>query len=307
LALVRIGTSGWSYKEWEGVFYPRDDTEKLSFYSKAFKTVEIDSTFYSYPKKAMVQACARITPDDFVFSARVPKLITHDKGMDVGKGVGEDLMRFLYDMRYLEDAGKLGPLIFQVPSSFKYEDGLGRLIDFFGALPADLKLAVEFRDRSWRRPETWDLLRQCKIANVISDSPQLPPDPVVTADFAVVMWHGRGRNPWTDYRYSDAEIDEWVPRLKEIEGRAKEVYGYFGNRFRANAVENALRLIGRLGLASEGQKELEARVTRAIQLKAMRYAKKPSRQGDAGKRHRSGPEGPPSDRASADGAQEPRP
>ncbi|MGA2200027.1 MAG: DUF72 domain-containing protein, partial [Nitrososphaerales archaeon] len=63
MTVIRLGTSGWSYKEWEGVFYPRDDTSKLAFYSKVFKTVEIDSTFYAYPKKAMIQACARITPD----------------------------------------------------------------------------------------------------------------------------------------------------------------------------------------------------------------------------------------------------
>ena len=272
MTVIRLGTSGWSYKEWEGVFYPRDDTSKLAFYSKVFKTVEIDSTFYAYPKKAMIQACARITPDDFVFSVRVPKLITHDKKLDVQKGVGEDLMDFLYDLRPLEDTGKLGPLIFQLPRSFRYEDGLRRLIDFFGALPADLKVAVEFQNRSWRRPETWDLLRKCKIANVIVDDPLLPLDTTVTADFAVMRWHGRGKESF-DYRYSDDEIGEWVPRVEELEGRIKEVYGYFGNHFRGNAVENSLRMMDRLGSANVEQREIGARVTRAIQLKAMRYTK----------------------------------
>ena len=273
MAVIRLGTSGWSYKEWEGVFYPRDCKDKLAFYSKIFKTAEIDSTFYAYPKKAMVQACARITPDDFVFSAMVPKLITHDKKLDVQKGVGEDLMRFIYDLRPLEDAGKLGPLILQLPPSFSYKDGLGRLIDFFGALPADLKFAVEFRNKSWNRPETWDLLRQCKIANTVGDGPLLPPETVVTADFAVISWHGRGKKPLSDYRYSDAEIDAWVPKVKEMEGRVSQVYGYFGNHFRGNAVENALRMMDRLGLAGSEQRELGARVTRAIQLKGMRYTK----------------------------------
>jgi uncharacterized protein YecE (DUF72 family) len=274
LTVIRLGTSGWSYKEWEGVFYPRDDDKsKLAFYSKYFKTVEIDSTFYAYPKKAMIQACARITPDDFVFSAKVPKLITHDKRLDVQKGVGEDLMRFLYDLRPLEDAGKLGPLIIQLPPSLRYEDGLRRLIDFFGALPADLKFAVEFRNKSWLRPETWDLLKQCKIANVIVDEPLLPPNPIVTADFAVISWNGRGKKQWSDYRYSDAEIDEWLPKVKEVEGHVKEIYGYFANHLRGNAVENSLRMMGELGLVNEEQSEMGARVTRAIQLKAMRYAK----------------------------------
>jgi uncharacterized protein YecE (DUF72 family) len=274
LTVIRLGTSDWSYKEWEGVFYPRDnDKSKLAFYSKYFKTAEIESTFYAYPKKAMIQACARITPDDFIFSAKVPKLITHDKRLDVQKGVGEDLMRFLYDLRPLEDAGKLGPLIIQLPPNLRYEDGLRRLIDFFGALPADLKFAVEFRNRSWLRPETWDLLRQCKIANVIVDDPLLPPNQIVTADFAVICWHGRGKKQWSDYRYSDAEIDEWIPKVKEVEGHVKEIYGYFGNHLRGNAVENALRMMDKLGLVDDEQREMGARVTRAIQLKAMRYTK----------------------------------
>jgi uncharacterized protein YecE (DUF72 family) len=273
LAVIRLGTSGWSYKEWENVFYPRDGKDKLTFYSRIFKTAEIDSTFYAYPKKAMIQACARVTPDDFVFSAVVPKLITHDKRLDVQKGVGEDLMRFIYDLRPLEDAGKLGPLILQLPPSFSYKDGLGRLIDFFGALPADLKFAVEFRNNSWHRPETWDLLRQCKIANTISDDPLLQSDTTVTADFAVIRWYGRGKNQWNDYRYSDAEIEDWVPKVKEVEGHAKEIYGYFANHFRGNAVENSLRMMERLGLADAERRELGARVTRAIQLKGMRYTK----------------------------------
>ena len=147
MTVTRLGTSGWSYKEWEGVFYPRDNKDKLAFYSKIFRTVEIDSTFYAYPKKAMIQACARITPDDFVFSVRVPKLITHDKKLDVQKGAGEDLMSFLHDLRPIEDAGKLGPIILQLPQGFRYEDGLRRLIDFLGALPADLKFAVEFQEQ----------------------------------------------------------------------------------------------------------------------------------------------------------------
>ena len=271
MAVIRLGTSGWSHREWEGVFYPKGDKNKLAFYCNVYGTTEIDSTFYGYPKKAMMQACARMTPDDFVFSVCVPRRVTHDERLDVNLGAGEDMMRFLQDLGPLEAAGKLGPIVFQVPASFNYEEGLGRLIHFLGALPADLKFAVEFRDKSWRRPETWDLLRQCRIAHVITDDPLLPIEPVVTADFAVIRWHGRGHDPWTDYRYGDPEINEWARRVKEIGGRVSEVYGYFGNYFRGNAVENSLGLMDRLGLAGESQKEMGARVARAIQLKAMRY------------------------------------
>jgi uncharacterized protein YecE (DUF72 family) len=272
LAVVRIGTSGWSHREWEGVFYPREGGDKLAYYSKVFNTAEIDSTFYEYPKKAMIQACARIPPDDFVFSAVVPKLITHDKRLDVQEGAGRDFMHFLRDLRPLEDSGKLGPIIFQLPQSLRYEDGLRRLIDFLGSLPAGGKFAVEFRNRSWHRPETWDLLRQCEIANVIADDPLVPAAMVATTSFTVIRWHGRGKKPWTDYHYSDAEMGEWVTKVRELEGLVKEVYGYYGNRARGFAVENSLGMMQRLGLASEAQKDIGGRIIRSIKLRALRDA-----------------------------------
>ena len=272
MAVVRIGTSGWSHREWEGVFYPREGGDKLAYYSKVFNTAEIDSTFYEYPKKAMIQACARIPPDDFVFSAVVPKLITHDKRLDVQEGAGRDFMHFLRDLRPLEDSGKLGPIIFQLPQSLRYEDGLRRLIDFLGSLPAGGKFAVEFRNRSWHRPETWDLLRQCEIANVIADDPLVPAAMVATTSFTVIRWHGRGKKPWTDYHYSDAEMGEWVTKVRELEGLVKEVYGYYGNRARGFAVENSLGMMQRLGLASEAQKDIGGRIIRSIKLRALRDA-----------------------------------
>ena len=272
MGVIRLGTSGWSHRDWEGIFYPKENKDKLTFYSNVFDTAEIDSTFYEYPRKAMIQACARITPDDFVFSAIVPKTITHDKGLDVQRGAGEYLMGFLDDLRPLEESGKLGPVIFQLPQTFRYEDRLRRLIDFFGALPADVKFAVEFRNKSWHRAETWDLLRQCDIANAIADDPVMTPAIVVTTDFAVIRWHGRGSRPWTDYRYSPPEIDDWARRVKEMEGSVKEVYGYFGNHFHGNAAADALAMIDKLGLANAQQNELKARVARSIDLRALRYS-----------------------------------
>jgi uncharacterized protein YecE (DUF72 family) len=286
LAVIHLGTSGWSHGDWEGVFYPKQNKDKLAFYSSVFGTVEIDSTFYGYPKKAMMQACARITPEDFVFSAIVPKVVTHDKRLDVARGAGEDLMLFLDDLRPIEESGKLGPVIFQLPQTFKYEDGLGRLIDFVGALPANVKFALEFQNRSWHRPETWDLLRQCQIANVIADAPEPPLAAVVTTDFSVVRWHGRGGKPWTDYRYSGQEIEEWARRVKEIEGHVKAMYGYFGNHFRGNAAVDVLAMMDKLGLANEEQKALGKRVARAIELRTLRFESPSSASSGTGPRGR---------------------
>lgn len=261
---LRVGTSGWSYKEWETVFYPKGEKNKLSYYSRYFDTVEIDSTFYAYPKRAMIQGCARTTPDNFVFTAKLPKLITHDKKLDVEKGVDRDVYRFLHDMKPLMDARKLGPLLIQLPPSFAYETGLGRLIRFFEILPTDVKFAIEFRNESWLRPETWDLLKKCNIANTVVDEPLLPPDTVVTADFAFVRFHGRGAAPWYNYRYSDKEIQLWVSRIKEVAAATAHSYAYFNNHFRGNAPENALKLLKELGRATPQQVEKQKMMSHLI-------------------------------------------
>ena len=261
---VSLGTSGWSYKEWEGVLYPRGEKRKLTYYSRYFETVEIDSTYYAYPSKAMVQGYARATPEAFVFSAKLPKLITHEKRLDVGRGVEQDLMRFLHVMRPLEDAGKLGALLVQLPPSFSYEGGLASLKGFLEVAPSDLRFAVEFRNLSWLRPETWDLLRAHSVAYTIVDEPLLPPDPVVTADFAFIRWHGRGARPWYNYRYTDEQLKAWTPRVREVAAKVKKVYGYHNNHPYGHAVEGALKEMELLGIAGDEQRALRRRVTRAI-------------------------------------------
>ena len=261
---IRIGTSGWSYKEWEVVFYPKGEKNKLSYYSKYFNTVEIDSTFYAYPKRAMIQGCARVTPDDFLFTAKLPKLITHEKKLDVEKGVGGDVYRFIHDVKPLLDAKKLGPLLIQLPPSFTYETGLGKLIRFFEVLPTDIEFAVEFRNQSWMRRETWDLLKKCNVANTIVDEPLLPPDTVVTADFSFIRFHGRGAAPWYNYRYTDQEIKDWTPRVREVGAATRRSYTYFNNHFRGNAPENALKLLKELGMATPQQVEKQKMMTHLI-------------------------------------------
>ena len=238
---VSLGTSGWSYKEWEGVLYPRGEKRKLTYYSRYFKTVEIDSTYYAYPAKGMVQGFASATPEDFVFSAKLPKLITHEKKLDPGKGVEQDLNRFLHVMRPLEDAGKLGALLIQLPPSFSYERDLDSLRGFLGIVPSDLRFAIEFRNLSWLRPETWDLLRKHNVANTIVDEPLLPPETVVTADFSFIRWHGQGARPWYNYRYTDRELKAWVPKVQEVAQKVKKVYGYHNNHPFGHAVESALK------------------------------------------------------------------
>lgn len=262
---VLLGTSGWSYKEWEGPFYPEGEKKKLSYYSRFFKTVEIDSTFYGYPSKGMVYGAVKGTPPDFVFSAKLPKLITHEKALDVEKGSKEDLFRFLHLMRPLVEAGKLGPLLLQLPPSFTYSAGFPKLKGFLDALPADLRFAVEFRNKSWiGKDDALDLLRGHNVAVTNVDEPLLPPDITTTADFAFVRWHGRGQRPWYNYRYRDEALQGWSKKVEAIATKTKKVYGYFNNHFHGFAVENSLKMMELLGSAGKEQRELLARVKRRI-------------------------------------------
>ncbi len=260
-----IGTSGWSYKEWNGVFYPNSSTNKLSFFSKLYQTAEVDSSFYAYPSKGLVLGWARHTPDDFVFSVKLPRLLTHDKKLDLAQGVEADLIRFLGLLRPLMAAGKLGPVLMQLPPSFSFESGFENLRSFLNMAPEDIAFAVEFRHPSWLREEVRSYLRGRNVANVIVDEPLLPPDTVVTADFAFIRWHGRGSRPWYNYRYSDKELDLWVPKVKEVTSRVKRTYGYFNNHFKGFAVENSLKMMEKLGVSSPSQDEARARATRFIQ------------------------------------------
>jgi uncharacterized protein YecE (DUF72 family) len=265
LSDLLLGTSGWSYNEWAGVFYPNSSTNKLSYYSKLYSTAEIDSTFYAYPSKGMAFGWARNTPDGFVFSVKLPQLLTHEKRLDLGKGVESDLVRFLGLLKPLIASSKLGPVLIQLPPSYSYQGDFDKLKAFLGMAPEDVRFAVEFRHPSWLRDDVWSLLRERNVANVIVDEPLLPPDTVTTADFAFIRWHGRGSRPWYNYRYNDKELDSWVPKVKEVTSRVKKTFGYFNNHFRGFAVENSLQMMEKLGVSSPLQDEARARATRFLQ------------------------------------------
>jgi uncharacterized protein YecE (DUF72 family) len=149
--------------------------------------------------------------------------------------------------------GKLGCLLIQLPP--KYYFNPENLEGFFESLDPMFRHAVEFRHLSWMRDETWNLLRKHDISYAVVDEPLLPPEVHLTANFAYFHWHGKGKNPWFDYRYSKEEIESWVPKVKEAAGQVKKVFGYFNNHFHGYAPENCLQLIERLGLLSKEQEQ----------------------------------------------------
>jgi uncharacterized protein YecE (DUF72 family) len=261
---VFIGTSGWSYKEWVGALYPNSATNKLSFYSKIFRTAEVDSTFYAFPSKGLVVGWARNTPADFVFSVKLPRTLTHEKKLDISKGAESELVRFLSLMKPLITTGKLGPVLVQLPPSYSFDADFEKLKGFLRAVPEDIKFAVEFRHPSWLREEAWSFLRSKNTAGVIVDEPLLPPDVIITADFSFIRWHGRGSRPWYNYRYSEKELEMWIPKVWEAASRTKQTFGYFNNHFHGFAVENSLKMMGLLGKATSQQEEAGAKARRYI-------------------------------------------
>ncbi|MCS7385357.1 MAG: DUF72 domain-containing protein [archaeon GB-1867-005] len=254
---IRIGTSGWDYSDWVGVFYP-SPRRKFEYYCKVFNTVEIDSTFYSLPSPKLVRSWVRRSPKNFIFAAKIPRLITHKKELNLKLGIERDLELFLSLIQPLKKANKLGPLLFQLPPSMKCN--LELVEELLEILPRDFMFAIEFRHSSWINDETFNLLRKHNVAYVIVDEPLLPPLCEVTANFAYIRWHGRGKRPWYYYRYKPEELREWVPRVKEVSEKVDVVYGYFNNHFHGFACESALIVLEMLGIITPEQVQAKRRV-----------------------------------------------
>jgi uncharacterized protein YecE (DUF72 family) len=244
MAEILLGTSGWDYPEWVGRVYPkRGATDRLAFYSRRFPVVEVNSTFYRLPPPATAESWARRTPSGFRFAAKFPKTITHERRL---AGVDDELAAFRKVLEPLRSADKLVAALVQLPPSLAFEEKLVR--GFYEKLPPELPVAVEFRDRSWLAPASFDLLKEFKLAHVVVDEPLLPVRLEVSAPFAYVRWHGHGRKVWYDYTYSAEELRAWVPRVRELAEKAGAVYGFFNNHFRGDAAANCQSLDELLGL-----------------------------------------------------------
>jgi uncharacterized protein YecE (DUF72 family) len=236
---VRIGCSGWNYADWrEGVFYPPRCPARrwLAYYAERFDTVEVNSSFYRLPRRDAVARWAEQTPSGFVFSVKASRYLTHVKRL---REVDAHLPLLLERIAPLVDAGKLGPLLWQLPPTFARDDE--RLAEALAAFPSDLRHAVEFRHESWFDPQPLDLLAEHGVALVVGDRPDAPgPDrPGPTTDFAFVRFHHgrRGRRG----NYSDAELADWARTLRSWATQG-DVFAYFNNDWEGFAPRNARRL-----------------------------------------------------------------
>ena len=239
-----LGTSGWDYPEWVGrVYPPRGASDRLRYYATLFSIVEVNSTFYRLPPPSVAASWVHRTPARFRFAAKFPQTITHDLRL---VGTDEELRRFLAVLKPIRDAGKFAAALLQLPPSLPFEAATVRR--FYESLPPDLPVAVEFRERSWLAPESYDLLREFHLAHVTVDAPHLPISLEVTAPFAYVRWHGHGSPLWYDYTYSAEELVAWVPRVRTLMESAATIYGFFNNHFRGDAAVNCRTLSDQLGI-----------------------------------------------------------
>lgn len=233
--MIRIGTSGWMYDHWVGVFYPTDlaREEWLSFYAGAFQTVEVNNTFYHLPSRDAVAGWEANVPEGFLFAIKANRYITHIKNLlDPQEAVGNLLDRIAVL------GGKLGPILFQLPPHWHVN--AGRLRDFVGTLPAGRRYAFEFREPTWYTDEVYDILRQGGHAFCMHDHRDAPSSERVTADFAYVRFHGR--TGAYEGRYSAADLSAWAHKLAGWDGEGIDVYVYFNNDWRGHAVGNATEL-----------------------------------------------------------------
>ena len=207
-----VGTSGFSYKQWKGFFYPETlkDTDMLSYYASRLGAVEINNTFYRMPRRSVLRHWADGTPDHFRFTIKASRRITHQKRL---QDTAEPMQYLIKNTSEL--GGKLGSLLFQLPPNMRCN--LERLKSFLGLIPANVLAAMEFRHESWFDDKVFDCLREHNIALVHAHSDESSLDFVATADWG----YFRLRSPAYDKR----SLNEW--RKIAIEAGFTRCFVYF--------------------------------------------------------------------------------
>lgn len=234
-----IGTSGWVYSHWEGIFYPENlpSKDKLKYFSQHFKTTEINYSFYHLPRSSTYQNWYSQTPEDFLFAVKTSRFITHIKRL---KGAKEAWKTFIENALNLKE--KLGPILFQFPPSFRAnETEIKKLEDFLKLITKNkLRYAFEFRHKSWCDKKVYNLLKKYKVVWVIADSPSYPKAEVVTADFVYLRMHG-SKVLFTS-NYTKKELQDLAQKIKKWR-KIVDVYIYFNNDVMGYAIENAKELL----------------------------------------------------------------
>ena len=232
---VFIGTSGWHYRHWGGIFYPEGlkPADRLRFYAGRFDSVEVNGTFYRLIAKEVLRRWRESTPAGFVFACKASRFLTHSKRL---KDTGLGLRRFFEPLESLGD--RLGPILFQLPGNFRPD--LDRLATFLEALPKGRRYAFEFRNPAWFERALLDLLGARHVALCLYDYEGRQAPLEITAGFVYIRLHG----PTGRYQgsYDDAILATWAERISFWRARGLDVYCYFDNDEKAYAPGDAARM-----------------------------------------------------------------
>ena len=247
-ARVLVGTSGYSFADWVGPFYPNGmkSSDFLAFYSQRFPVVEVNSTYYRIPPVRTLEQMERKTPPGFRFVVKLHQSMTHE-------GVSEEarVREFLAILEPLKRAGKYDGLLAQFPWGFRRTAANESHLDTLRGRLGDEPLFAEFRHDSWAHPGLADWMRERRIGYCVVDEPQIrglmPPITLVTTDTAYVRFHGRNAETWWgsaggdryDYNYSEGELKEWMEKVAKLAEQAKRTYLFFNNCHAGQAARNA--------------------------------------------------------------------
>jgi uncharacterized protein YecE (DUF72 family) len=248
---LNIGTCGYSYDDWKGVFYPQNlpKNEMLDYYSKVFDTVEINSTYYKIPHPALFFHLSRKTGEGFEFIVKTNQETTHKRQHN-----NEAMAQLKEAIAPLNEAGKFHGFLVQFPYSFKNtpanRDYLLQTKEFSGEHP----LFVEFRNWTWNQPGICEFFKENDIAYVNVDQPRLkgllPPQQLITSPKSYLRFHGRNEKEWWkgtnitryDYLYTKDELNDWMIRISHLLKKSYKTYIFFNNHPQGKAVKNAIML-----------------------------------------------------------------
>jgi len=243
---IHIGTSGWSYDHWRGLFYPEglSAREWLAYCARHFHSVEINSSFYRLPTAKALAQWRDAVPDDFVFAVKASRFITHMKKLNDPR---RTLKPFMSRVAVLQD--KLGPILFQLPPHWRVNPA--RLAAFLKALPKGNRYAMEFRDPSWFDARVYELLAEHNVAFCIYDLDGALSPLEVSADFVYVRLHGPD-GPYQG-QYDDRTLAKWTDAFRRWRRGGRTIYCYFDNDEAAYAPRDAQRL---QAMMARGRKRL---------------------------------------------------
>jgi uncharacterized protein YecE (DUF72 family) len=255
--MIYIGTSGFSYDDWVGPYYPEglDKKDWLTYYAKEFKTLEINFTYYRMPSPRTLAQMAGKVSEDFLFTIKATQEMTHTREAD-----STLFQKFIESLHPLIESKKFGAVLAQFPASFHNTPENVDYLKAFRSYWGDLPVVIEFRNAEWLEDDVFELLRQENLGFCCVDEPRLrgllPPIARATGEVAYVRFHGRNAKKWWhheqaferyDYTYKPEELQEWTPKIEQLNEQANKTFVFANNHYRGQGIDTARQLKLMLG------------------------------------------------------------